>query len=85
MWDIIFDATIPFVFQTPFQDCPLDFSSEAFYQSRREKIEERLELITNDPEFVEAQLQRVWVHHGCSCRGVNWALCVVMVVQSWYF
>lgn len=44
-WDIIFDVSIPYVFQTPYQDAPLDITTEVFYFSRKKKIDERLNLI----------------------------------------
>jgi len=30
-WDIIFESSVPFVFQTPFQAVPLDFGTKDFY------------------------------------------------------
>jgi hypothetical protein len=46
-WDVIYSADVPFVFQTPYQDAPLDLNTEAFYYNRSEVIEERLALIEN--------------------------------------
>lgn len=44
-WEIIFDESVPHVFQTPFQRCPLDFGSQSFYRSRKEKFDAKLEEI----------------------------------------
>eukprot|EP00343_Euplotes_focardii_P000757 CAMPEP_0205800506 /NCGR_PEP_ID=MMETSP0205-20121125/2169_1 /ASSEMBLY_ACC=CAM_ASM_000278 /TAXON_ID=36767 /ORGANISM="Euplotes focardii, Strain TN1" /LENGTH=98 /DNA_ID=CAMNT_0053063671 /DNA_START=41 /DNA_END=337 /DNA_ORIENTATION=+ len=41
-WDIIFDDTIPGVFQTPYQNGPLDYGSKEFYFRRETKILTRL-------------------------------------------
>lgn len=40
-WEVIF-APVEDVFQTPFQDRPLDFYTEAFFYSRKSPIERRL-------------------------------------------
>lgn len=41
-WDVIFDDTVPGVFETPWQSEPLDLRTDAFAVSRRGKIDERL-------------------------------------------
>ena len=33
-WDIIFESSVPYVFQTPFQAVPLDFGTKDFYLQR---------------------------------------------------
>ena len=40
-----FDSSVPHVFQTPYQNAPLDFGTDAFYGARKNKIEELLELV----------------------------------------
>jgi Fanconi-associated nuclease 1 len=45
-YDILF-AYVPNVFQTPFQTCPLDLHTDAFYPSRASEINHRLVEITN--------------------------------------
>jgi hypothetical protein len=45
MWEEIFHDKIPYVFQTPFQFGPLDFSEPEFYRSRKELIEEKLTML----------------------------------------
>jgi Fanconi-associated nuclease 1 len=44
--DILF-TYVPNVFQTPFQTCPLDLHTDAFYPSRASEINHRLVLIAN--------------------------------------
>ncbi|KAL7685765.1 putative VRR-NUC domain, fanconi-associated nuclease 1 [Plasmopara halstedii] len=47
MWDILY-ANVPDVFQTPFQSAPLDFGyAGIFYETRRDLIERRLDLVAN--------------------------------------
>tara|TARA_B110000285_G_scaffold227407_1_gene288689 strand:- start:366 stop:665 length:300 start_codon:yes stop_codon:yes gene_type:complete len=45
MWEIIYDDTIPYVFQSPYQSHPLDFGTKYFYHSRKTKADERLNKI----------------------------------------
>ncbi|KAE8356211.1 VRR-NUC domain-containing protein [Aspergillus coremiiformis] len=45
-YDILF-AYVPNVFQTPFQTCPLDLHTDAFYATRVSEINHRLVEITN--------------------------------------
>ncbi|KAG2822714.1 hypothetical protein PC116_g14631 [Phytophthora cactorum] len=48
MWDVLY-ASIPDVFQTPFQSAPLDFGyADVFYESRRDLIERRLAQVKSD-------------------------------------
>lgn len=46
-WEIIFDADVKFVFQSPYQSSPLDLHHFAFYQSRKAKIHKKLEQIVD--------------------------------------
>lgn len=46
MWECGLFAPVTDVFQTPYQDKPLDLFTEAFYKSRRSAIETRLEEIS---------------------------------------
>lgn len=65
LWDIIFDDTIPGVFQTPYQNGPLDYGSKEFYYRREDKILKRLEEISqmNDKD-IETQINTLWdAHH----------------------
>lgn len=69
LWDIVF-APVPDVFQTPYQDAPLDLRTEAFYPTRQPLIEARLEALRRGdaPRLLEA----AWSHCGEACRGVYW-------------
>ncbi|KAG9736381.1 hypothetical protein KCU86_g12044, partial [Aureobasidium melanogenum] len=59
-FDVLF-VYIPDVFQTPYQTCPLDLHTDAFYPSRISEINQRLNEINNG----EARnlIQRVWDDH----------------------
>jgi fanconi-associated nuclease 1 len=46
-WDELF-MPIPDVFQSPFQGAPLDLFSDAFFPTRREQIEAKLKLISEE-------------------------------------
>lgn len=76
LWDIIFDASVPHVFQTPVQDAPLDFGTEDFYSARKPAIEERLAMIANSSvstsllEDMITESYSKW--YGRVCRCVNW-------------
>ncbi|KAJ3095427.1 hypothetical protein HDU97_006920 [Phlyctochytrium planicorne] len=74
-WDVIFDDTVPGVFVSPFQDGPLDSRTEFFYQSRKEKVDERLGVIREGGfggilgEVLEREGGKETV-----CAGVNWRM-----------
>ncbi|KAF2013425.1 hypothetical protein BU24DRAFT_424425 [Aaosphaeria arxii CBS 175.79] len=55
--DIMF-TYIPNVFQTPYQTCPLDLHTDAFFPSRLSEINHRLNEISNGD--AESIIQRVW-------------------------
>lgn len=58
----IFFLYIPNVFQTPFQTCPLDLHTDAFYPTRMSEIHTRLNEISNGQ--ARDLIQRVWdAHH----------------------
>jgi Fanconi-associated nuclease 1 len=59
-YDILF-LYVPNVFQSPFQTCPLDLHTEAFYPCRMSEINHRLMEIENG---IAAELiQKVWQEH----------------------
>lgn len=61
------------VFQTAYQNAPLDLATDAFYPTRRSSIEARLRLIRDD--FPTALLLLQWHHlhhHQQCCVGVDW-------------
>lgn len=45
MWNVIFDDTVPYVFQSPFQSQPLDFGTKYFYLNRVDQAESRLAVL----------------------------------------
>ncbi|KAH3759055.1 fanconi-associated nuclease 1 [Pelomyxa schiedti] len=49
LFDVIF-MDVPHVFQTPYQEAPLDFGSQTFYETRKDAIESRLAVIANSPQ-----------------------------------
>eukprot|EP00741_Cyanophora_paradoxa_P000119 tig00000057_g114.t1 len=69
-WDVLF-ADVPNVFASPFQDAPLDLTSDSFYPARYELILRMLEEVrTGD---LSAMLEASWSsQRGVRCRGVNW-------------
>ncbi|EFA78392.1 myotubularin related protein 15 [Heterostelium album PN500] len=73
-WDIIFDSDIPFVFQSPFQDAPLDFGTSEFYISRAHLINKRAEELKNSTrDERKAILEYIWEkYHGRVVRCINW-------------
>jgi Fanconi-associated nuclease 1 len=59
-FDVLF-TYIPNVFQTPYQTCPLDLHTDAFYPSRISEINARLNEISNGD--APAIMQRVYDEH----------------------
>lgn len=59
-FDVLF-VYIPDVFQTPFQTCPLDLHTDAFYPSRISEINQRLNEISNGE--AATLIQRIWDDH----------------------
>ncbi|XP_058398254.1 fanconi-associated nuclease 1 isoform X1 [Diceros bicornis minor] len=57
LWDIIFMDGIPDVFRNAYQALPLDLCTDSFFESRRQAIEARLQLIHSAP----AESLRAWV------------------------
>jgi Fanconi-associated nuclease 1 len=71
--DVLF-LYVPNVFQTPFQTCPLDLHTDAFYAARSSEINARLARLENGgaPALVEA----VWDTHAerrTCVAGLDWA------------
>lgn len=60
MFDVLF-AYVPNVFQTPFQTCPLDLHTDAFYPSRLSEINHRLIRVGNGE--AAGIIQSVWNEH----------------------
>ena len=75
-WDIIFDKTVDNVFVDRFQSSPLDIQTDHFYQSRKELIDSKLELLQNAPiEFVCELIRASWdANINTQCSLVSWSL-----------
>lgn len=59
------------VFQTPYQAAPLDLLTDAFYETRKEAIETRLEEIWQG-QVKDRLILSYNTHYGTSCLGVAW-------------
>ncbi|EAW19574.1 fanconi-associated nuclease 1 [Aspergillus fischeri NRRL 181] len=72
-YDILF-AYVPNVFQTPFQTCPLDLHTDAFYPSRASEINHRLVEITNGAaeRIIRDIHERESAKQTCAI-GIDWA------------
>lgn len=72
-WDIIFDDSIPGVFNSPFQSGPLDLKTGYFYEGRKDKIDKRIKEIAAGfgSKIVEIVSGRE-LERNTHCVGVNW-------------
>jgi Fanconi-associated nuclease 1 len=80
-FDVLF-TYIPNVFQTPYQTCPLDLHTDAFYPSRISEINARLNEISNGD--APAIIQRVYDdhHERRTCVvGLDWTYDVVDLIE----
>jgi Fanconi-associated nuclease 1 len=59
-YDVLF-TYVPNVFQTPYQTCPLDLHTDAFYPTRISEINARLNEISNG--HAESIIRRVYTEH----------------------
>jgi Fanconi-associated nuclease 1 len=66
--DILF-TYVPNVFQTPFQTCPLDLHTDAFYPTRVSEINRRLAELSNGG--ARQLIEKVWHEHS------EWNTCIV--------
>ncbi|OCK81230.1 hypothetical protein K432DRAFT_326684 [Lepidopterella palustris CBS 459.81] len=72
-FDVLF-TYVPNVFQTPYQTCPLDLHTDAFFPSRISEINRRLIQISNGE--AEALVKDVWNRHSerkTCVVGLDWA------------
>ncbi len=70
LWDAVF-APLPGMFQTPFQDAPLDLRGETFYAQRQQLIDDRLSELERADLAAEVAAAHA-AHHPRRCRGVAW-------------
>ncbi|CAN6661586.1 hypothetical protein TRVA0_033S01068 [Trichomonascus vanleenenianus] len=60
-WDIIFDESIPGVFQHHCQQFPLDMFDHGFYAKRKHSIDLRLEEIRDGgKKYIESRIRDIW-------------------------
>ena len=74
LWDQLFESVAD-VFVSPYQDRPLDLYTDAFYTSRKESIDSRLECVRQmSVEALEQEVRSVFeTHEGTIAVGVgNW-------------
>lgn len=72
-YDVLF-TYVPNVFQTPFQTCPLDLHTDAFYPTRASEINVRLAEISNGG--AKELIRKVWNEHserGTCVVGLDWS------------
>ncbi len=70
LWDVVWDDSVPYVFQTPYQSAPLDLYTPFFYANRRELIEARVGALA--VLSASAELRHTYLlHEGTQC-GVSW-------------
>ncbi|XP_034253577.1 fanconi-associated nuclease 1-like [Thrips palmi] len=73
LWNIIYDVSVPLVFQSPYQDRPLDWGSKFFYESRKEPIEAHFNyLLRQDVQSVAKELHELRLKYGHTTCLVNW-------------
>lgn len=74
MWDIIFNDEILYVFQTQYQDAPLDLGTEWFYLNRKEMIQNYVDQLSKfNYKDIEDQINNIYLdHYGEYVVGVNW-------------
>ncbi|CBJ26014.1 conserved unknown protein [Ectocarpus siliculosus] len=85
MWDVIFSPGVADVFQTPFQDAPLDLDfCPLFYLNRRTAVDTRLaELRAASAAELVALVGDAWLANaGTVCRGLNWDRSSVRHLQA---
>ena len=80
-FDIMF-TYIPNVFQTPYQTCPLDLHTDAFYPTRISEINARLNEISNGdaPTIIQRVYDAHHEHRTCVI-GLDWTYGIADLVQ----
>lgn len=73
---------VPNVFQTPYQTCPLDLHTDAFFQSRASEINHRLVEITNGEgeKLLRAVYEREGERKTCIV-GIDWSYQITDLVE----
>jgi Fanconi-associated nuclease 1 len=72
-WDIIFDDSVPGVFNSTFQSGPLDLNTEYFYEARKDRIDKRiLEIAAGFGSKIVEIVSGRELERKTVCAGVNW-------------
>ncbi|CRG86634.1 Fanconi-associated nuclease 1 [Talaromyces islandicus] len=80
-YDILF-TYVPNVFQTPFQTCPLDLHTDAFYPTRASEINHRLVQIANgEAESIILDVHGREFHKQTCVVGVDWTFPIDDLVE----
>lgn len=80
-FDVMF-TYIPNVFQTPYQTCPLDLHTDAFYPSRMSEINARLNEISNGD--APTIMQRIYDEHHerrTFVVGLDWSFDIIDLIE----
>jgi len=70
----ILDTKVDQVYQTPFQDGPLDFFTKDFYTSRKEQINARFAQFSEEMDETLAEMEEVWESHPDGIIGMTYSL-----------
>lgn len=75
MWEVFYLATVPDVFQTPYQNGPLDFGyANVFVRNRQDEISARLQAIGQFSSLeLVSEIERIWTSQfGNVSRFISW-------------
>lgn len=72
MWPVLFDDTVPFVFQTPYQSAPLDLYTPFFYENRKEAIEAHLQFLRTSSVIGDILRETYAKNYMCITPGCVW-------------
>ena len=72
MWSVFYDCDVPDTFLNPYHVFPLDVRTDHFYETRKEEIDNALELIRNSSaDELSEKLGESWSKHE-GVLSVNW-------------
>jgi len=88
-WDIIYEHPVPDVFRSPYQRVPLDLWSGEFYRNRKERIDKRLETLSQwDMKYVQDYVEKIFQENKDKESVVSWQTfqnLEQIVVSEWNF
>ncbi len=73
LWEIIYDSSVPFVFQQPCQSVPIDMYSPFLYLNRKAAIEVFLESLRNGSLIAQNVMRNNYVTNFNRICPVNWS------------